>query len=272
MADASPCGLFTGEVFADSDGTYLGDFPYTDGPGGPFGWVACMANCDPLSFFGCYRSFTFDYRCGCGKPYTGIHVPFAFGAGAAYTVADASGPPGLEALPAMRVDLPGSPDCLVGWAGSQVVDPATGAWRTGTLDDSTGWNPPADETWVFQCWAKIVPDANDVVVAGAKLSFAVAPEGFGSGAPTTDQLELTTDWQFFQTIFPGGFFPSSSFYWPLIVFSNVKNSQPDTCSFFGTVIAIHTYHPLGSVLIKCAHLYPLVTPGGNWIDSFHGHG
>jgi hypothetical protein len=26
------------------------------------------------------------------------------------------------------------------------------------------------------------------------------------------------------------------------------------------------------VLIKCAHLYPLVTPGGNWIDSFHGHG
>lgn len=269
----NPCGLFVGEVFADDDATYVGDFEYGDGPGGPFGWVACMANCDPLSFFACFRYFTRDYKCGCGLPYTGIHVPFAFGAGHAYTVADSSGPTGLETKPAMRVDLPGSPDCLIGWAGSQVVDPATGLWRTGTLDGSTGWKPLADETWVFSCWAKVVPDVNGVEVAGAKLGFNVAPEGFSNGSPTIDELDLTTDWQFYQTIFNGGFFPDAAFYWPLIRFAGaLVNEQDDFCTFFNDRIAIRTYHPLGSVLIKCAHLYPLITPGGNWIDSFHGRG
>lgn len=268
----NPCLLFVGEVFADDDGTYVGDFEYGDGPGGPFGWVGCTANCDPLSWFACFRSFTRDYRCGCDLPYVGIHVPFAFGAGSVYTVADASGPPGLEAKPAMRVDLPGSPDCLIGWAGSQVVDPATGAWRYGTLDGDTGWNPDdaPSETWVFSCWAKVVPDANDVTVSGATLAFNIAPEGFSNGDPSGDSLTLTDEWQFFATTFNGGFFPAGQWYWPLVRFAGaIKNVQDDFCTFFNDHIPIRTYHPLGSVLIKCAHLYPLIHHS-NWADDWVG--
>ena len=272
--DAGPCCLFAAEVFADDDGSYVGDFAYGDGPGGPFGWVACMAGCDPLSWFACFRSFTRDYPCGCDLPYVGMHVPFANGAGKAYTVADSSGPPGLEALPAMRVDLPGAPDVFVGWVGSQVIDPATGAWRTGTLDGDTGWQPVDGELWCFQCWAKVVPDKNDVEVEGARLAFAVAPEGFSAGSPTSDALDLTTEWQFYQTFFSGPFFPSGPWNWPLIAFSgDIENVQPDFCTFFNDRIDIVTYHPLGSVLIKCAHLYkPAGGAGGNWIDNFHGGG
>lgn len=269
----SLCSEFLGEVFADEDGTYMGDFSYADGPGGPFGWISCMSFCDPMSFFACFRSFSRSYRCECGDAFLGIAVPFAFGVGNAYTVSDSSGPTGLESVPAMRVDLPGSPDCYLGWAGHQVVDDTTGAWNTGVLTGSTGWNPAADETWLFSCWAKVIPDANSVDVSGATLQFAVAPYGFGPGFPTIDALDLTTDWQFFQTTFNGGFFPSSSFYWPLIYFNGtIENIGADHCDFFGTRIPIDTYQPYGSVLIKCAHLYPPVTPGGNWIDSFHGHG
>jgi hypothetical protein len=260
-------------LFADEDGSYVGDFAYGDGPGGPFGWVACMSFCDPMSFFGCFRAFSRSYGCECGNP-TGVRiaVPFAFGAGNAYTVTDSSGPTGLESVPAMRIDLPGSPDCFVGWAGHQVVDDTDGSWKTGLLSSDTGWDP-GPEQWVFQCWAKVVADINDVIVSGATLSFNVAPNGFGTGAPTIDELTLTDDWQFFQTIFAGDFFPSSSFYWPLIRFAGtIENHGPDTCRFFSDDIAIETYQPYGSVLIKCAHLYPLVAPGGNWIDSFHGHG
>ena len=266
----SACGEFLGEVFVDEDGRYVGDFAIGDGPGGPFGFVCCMSFCDPMSFFACFRSFSRSYKCECGFPYTAIGVPFAFGVGNAYTVDDPSGPPGLEAIPAMRVDLPGSPDCYLGWAGAQVIDDVTGAWNYGTLDGSTGWDPAADETWLFSCWAR---HADATPIDGATLSFAVAPNGFGPGAPTVDALDLTTDWQFFSTTFNGGFFPSSSFYWPLIHFAGaIENVGADHCDFFGTRIDINTYQPKGSVLIKCAHLYPPITPGGNWIDSFHGHG
>lgn len=268
----NPCGLFDGEVFADVDGTYVGDFSVGDGPGGPFGWVACMSYADPATWFGCFRSFSHLYRCAEGKPRVAIGVPFAFGAGSAYTVADSSGPAGLEAMPAMRVDLPGSPTCYVGWAGAQVVD-ALGEWQYGLLDGDTGWDPPSDQEWLFSCYAKVVPDANDVTVTGAKLRFDVSPNGFGTGSPTGDSLTLTDEWQFFSTTFFGGFIPSSSFYWPLIgFFGDIENRGDDTCRFFDDDIHITTYLPYGSVLIKCAHLYPPVVPGGNWIDSFHGHG
>jgi hypothetical protein len=272
----NPCDLFPGEVFADADGTYVGDFSASDGPGGPFGWVACMSYCDPLAFFGCFRSFSRSYGCECDNP-TGVRiaVPFSFGAGSAYTVADTSTPlvPDLSTVNAMRVDLPGSPEAFVGWAGSQVVDESDGSWKSGLLNGDTGWAPADGEVWVFQCLAKVVADALGVVVDGATLSFNVAPDGFSPGDPTGDELALTSDWQFFQTLFSGPFFPSASFYWPLIHFGGtIENPGPDTCRFFNDNIDITTYQPLGSVLIKCAHLYPLVTPGGNWIDSFHGHG
>lgn len=254
-------------MFVDSDGTYVGDFSYGDGPGGPFGWISCMSFTD---LFGCFRYFDLTYRC---RGQVRIHVPFEFGAGAAYTVEDTSGPPGLEAMPAMRIDHPGCGGCHVGWAGPQVVDEATGEWATGLLDGSTGWDPPSDELWAFSCWAKVVPDLNGITVDDMDLRFDVAPEGFGAGSPAPDHITLTDDWQFFYVTFFGGFVPSAAWFWPLIHLARPQNQTDDTCHFFSD-LHINTWHHKGSVLIKCAHLYPVtaVASGGNWIDSFHGRG
>lgn len=269
MAD---CGLFDSEVFVDENGVYVGDFSYTDGPGGPFGWVHCMGFCeDPAFFFGVFDYFAPPTPCNC-RELVAIPVGFSFGCGPIYTVADASGPLGLEAMAAMEVNLPGSPDSRIGWAGPQVVD-ADGNWVYGVLGGSTGWKPLADETWVFQCWAKIVPDENGVEIADANLRFEVAPEGFGNTPVNGDELALTTDWQFFQTTFAGGFFPDTAWYWPLIGFTGAIEHQISyTGHFFNTPVPLHGYAPYGRVHIKCAHLYKLHGGKGNWIDSFHGHG
>lgn len=265
----SPCGLFAGEVFADDNGVYLGDLPY----GLPFGWISCMATCDPMSFFGCFRSFYKGYICECLGTFIGIHVPDAFGAGGIAVVTDLSGPTGLEAVPAMEVVLPGSPGCCIGWAGANPTSHVLGGGETIIDEPDPLWWPAEGEVWVFSCWAKIGAAIDYPVDDPPTLAFNVAPGGFSNGAPTSDVLTLTDEWQFYQTIFSGEFFPVSTFAWPLIAFGGgIENFGADHCDFFSDRIDITTYQKNGTVLIKCPHLYPLVSPGGNWIDSFHGHG
>lgn len=280
----SACGLFPGEIFADENGDYVGELDIGDGPGGPFGWVRCLAvaECDK-GIFGLFRSFQTPPCNNCiGQPHSlGIHVGFGFGIQDLRTVADASGPTGLEAVDAMQCDLPGSEESFIGWAGAQVLD-GSGQWQTGILDGDTGWHPKNGEKWVFQCWAKAIPDDDGVTVDGgtAKLSFSFALETATAAAPTalSDSLTLSGDWQFFQTIFNWSFgdIPSGThpWVWPLIGFAGteLKNVVAYDVDWFGSLVHLHGYAPRGRVLIKCAHLYPLITPGGNWIDNFHGHG
>lgn len=264
----SPCGLFDSEVFVDREATYVGDFSYADGPGGPFGWVACQNFCESNFFFGIFNSFKPPY-CFC-LTYVGTGVPFAFGVDSAVTVVDSSGPTGLESSPAMKVNLPGAADTYIAWAGTQVVDETTGAWKTGVLNASTGWDPQAGETWIFSCWAKSVPDINSVTADDINMNFSIAVPGL---APSDigDSLLLTDEWQFYSFMFDGGL-GGGGFKWPLINFNAPANVVAYTGHFFDTPVDLMGYDDYGSVLIKCAHLYQPAPPTSNWAATFHGHG
>lgn len=287
MPATSPCGLFQNEVFVDSNGVYVGEFQIGDGPAGPFGWVICAGLADPeFMFQGIFDAFE-SPACAITETGRSVYVPIPgiFGVQAARTVADASGPPGLEAVAAMEVDLSGAPEQHLIWAGAQVVDPVTGAWiSSGEIDSTTGWNPTPSDTWIFSCWAKVVPDDGDVDISGATLDFTVSAEGSGESVITTNPpLVLSDDWQFYQVAFNGLSSPTGPWCWPVIRFGNATilkrivsyekfyvTNSPNPGD--GLLLTLQGYYPNGRVRIKCPHLYQLDVFIGNWIDSFHGHG
>jgi len=284
---SSPCGLFTNEVFVDTNGDYVGEFQIGDGPAGPFGWVNCMSLFDDETFyFGLFDAFK-EPACALTEFGRNVYVPVdgVFGVQAARTVADASGPAGLEAVAAMEVDLNGAAGQHLAWAGPQVID-GSGDWvLVGELNTTTGWNPTPDDTWIFSCWAKTVPDGDGVDVAGATLDFTIGVEGFGESSVTAEPpLVLSDEWQFYQAVFNGLADPTGPWCWPIIRFSGdiLKNVvtyeriyEVDPVNHTTSTVTLQAYAAKGRVHIKCPHLYQAAGPGvstGNWIDNFHGHG
>ena len=266
----SDCGEFPGEVFVGRDGTYLGAF---DGPvdtfGDPLGWVHCMADCEDSG--SAFRDFyVTPCACGTGDPNPPrATVPFEFSEQRLTVISDTSGPTGLEDELALQIDGSGVTNAAIAWVGSQHYDYDTSAWRLGALPNhpDDGWYPKADESWTFQCWAKVVPDYESFTPDDTQLGFTAAMSGSGTGVVDERETISTSDWTFMEKVFdwvgpdtgPGESVP---FVFPVLEIHGTEWTRREirTIDVLGTPTDVEFYIERGRLLIKCAHLYPTVPP------------
>lgn len=295
----SVCGEYVGEALVSDDGTFLGDFTQGDGLDAPLGWSRSMgywwghynAYCPSGGLtFQCCSLYQWIFSPWWDPPYLidtcnpvpQPRVPIS-SFGTTFTgmlndtiVADTSGPPHLTAVPALQLDLAGSGHGSLSFIGERAsqhagYDPA---------DYDTAWFPDIGSRWVWQVWAKVVPDSDDYTIPDGRLSFGYGRENTETLVPTPapDDDTLTTDWKFFQTAFTVTPWLSDAHH--AIPFISVRSEdavfrQPRILTLFCKDITLTKWAPKGRVAFKCAHLYPEDAPQlgvGNWCDSFHGHG
>lgn len=295
---ASACGEYVGEALVSDSGAYLGDFTGGTAIDAPLGWSRSMAFA-----WGSYRPYCPSahrtFQCcalpdwimapwwdppwlidGCNiifQPRVPLSMPF----GSTYTgllngsvFDDDSGPAGLEGVPAIELDLAGSGHGSLAFIGEQA------SLHSGFSEDdyATAWMPEIGSQWVWQAWAKIVPDSNGYSIPDGHLQF-----GYGRmntavllpHSPADD--DLTDDWKFFQAVFT--VIPWLSDAHPAIPYITFRSEdavyrETRLIEMYCKEFAMTKWAPKGRVRVKCAHLYPLgaAVAGGNWCDNFHGHG
>jgi len=266
VGGVSACGEFVGEVFLGADSEYVGGFDDgADTFGNPYGWVHCMADCEPAS--SPFRDF-YVTPCACGSgdpnpPRAGI--PFEFSTQLLTVVTDTSGPTGLEAEPALQIDGSGATNAAFAWVGPQHRDPDTGDYKLGLLDNDpdTGWYPQDGESWTFECWAKVVPDYEGFTPAATDLGFTAAKAGFSTGTVDERTAISDTEWTFVHKVFdwiggdtgPG---ETTAFVFPVLEIhgSDWNRRENRTIDVAGTPVTVEFYIARGRLLVKCAHLYP----------------
>lgn len=270
------CGVFDGEVFVDDSGTYIGNAGLGDGPGGPYGWVNCAAYCENKGgIFGLFRSFK-DPPCSCfsGTRGTRVGIPYSFGGQSLTSVVDTSGPPGLEGMLAMQIDLPGTGESIFTWAGTQVYDETTG-WATGLINGNPGWRPSNDEMWVVQFWVKAVPDDDGFLMSDSHITFCGAPRGYPE-IGQAPRVPITDEWTFTQQIFAANvslFGSTPDWTWPVfnVAGTELERSEDYPEPWFGGFVTLNGFVPKGRLLMKCPHLYPYVPPDLHvWANHYAG--
>lgn len=296
----SGCGESVGEVLVNDAGVYVGDFAHGPAIDAPLGFSRSMAK-----FWGDYHPYCpsagREFQCcsiidwifspwweppymidSCNptpQPLVPLSTPF----GTTYTgmlngaiVSDSSGPPHLEGLPAVELDLAGSGHGSLAFIGER----ASTAIHYNPSDYDTAWLPDIGSQWVWQVWAKTVPDSNDYTIPDGHLSFGYGRENTVSLAPcpSPDDDTLTSDWKFFRTVFTITPWLSDAHH--AIPFISVRSD--DAVNRVERIVELYCksfyltkWERKGRVRLKCAHLSPLGAAqvgAGNWCDSFHGHG
>lgn len=292
----SDCKSYSGEVIADSSGKCLGDFctadawgralgftvsggrPWPIPPPGPIDFTAGLFNTLNLIGSAYWEPPEPDPTTGSvsfPQPNIGVN-DFYDGALGGVIVEDATGPRGLEHLPALEVDGAGQGSFHIGFVGDQVSrlsasDPIS--------DLAYAWHPAIGSRWVTSGWVRSVADDDGIDVVGSTLQF-------GYLSPTLNvQLlgfaPLQSDWNYFEYHFTFRplFLPQGNGFaipvWgasgPGLYNYITKDITFYPGSIYETHISFTKWARRGRLHFKCLHLYPegaeALVGGGVYLDG-----
>jgi hypothetical protein len=190
------------------------------------------------------------------------------------TVADSSGPDGLEDCPAMEIDFSGSGlegATFIGEGGGLDGTSPPNGYTNGTRS-TTGWSITEGSCWVERFWVKAVPDNDGFTCTGYDIRTNVGFWPFPFHTTVIDgdrELILNGDWQEFYFVWQAtgwlGAFPDPMLNAPWAILTFAQNPMSPECPE-----GRPAWQRKGRVHVKQVHIYPCDLTSGVWVKRPSG--